>query len=545
MELKYYLEQLSTSNLKKIIEELGMKEIAKTPNELVAILDATLNNKEYLSVLYETMSTEEKEVLAYFVIQNPNQYIFYRRLDKINTIISRDRFEHGIIKLRRKGIIFAVRRSWGEIAFIIPENLFNHWHGYFFSAVIEKECDSDFGGYSDNSDLLIQYPKSLLEEDLFRLLTFIHFEDFPTTQKGNINKKDINRISDVLQIDEEIIKHFPLAKEITNDGWPVKINLLLNIANKLELLTLDSFNTTKKSFKWYQLDLKTQKEYLEALLRLEFRSSDLLIQHLFNLIFHLPRSRWYSFKRLFNELANKLNRPVSDELLKRAEYEVLKPLHIFGWIELVEDNERGYYLRLISVDKIINQIYVQPNYEILVPQSFPHQHRFILEQFAKLEYQDRMSKYLLTKESVIKGLEAGTSIDVFISFLEKYSAIPVSDNIKITLSDWSKNYGTAKFIDVRIMQCSSVKLAQEIKLHKVLQPWLIGELSPKNLMIDRANFNQFVEQLNKLGYYPIKEIWFGYDNKNNRIDEDGLEEDIEIIRDREYQIENLFPNFTK
>lgn len=536
MKLKYYLEQLSSSNLQKIIKELGIKEVANTPNELVNILNTKLINKENLSALYEEMSLEEREVLAYFVIQNPNQYIFYRRLDRINTIISRDKFEQGLIKLRRRGIIYAVRRSWGEIAFIIPENLFHLWHGYFFSEVIGEGTDRDY------SNLVIQYPKSLLEEDLFRLLTYIHFEEFPTTSKGNINKKDINRMSELLQIDEEVIKHFPMAKEITNDGWPKKVNLLLNIANRLELLKLDCLSTTKKSLKWYQLDLNTQKKYLEALLRLEFRSSDILIQHLFNLIFHLPKGNWYSFQNLFIGIANKLNRPVSDEILKRAEYEVLKPLYVFGWIELIEDIEGCFYFRLISDENIINQIYVQPNYEILVPQSFPYHNRFILEQFTKLHYQDKMSKYLITKESVLKGLEAGTSIDDFINFLKDYSAIPVSDNIIKTLSDWSKQYGTIKFIDVRIMQCRSVKLAQEIKLQKTLQPWLIGELSPKNLIINRVNFNQFVEQLNKLGYYPNKEVWHGYNDKveNN---EDDFDEEIELIRDREYQIENLFPNF--
>lgn len=541
MELKYYLEQLSSSTLKKIIEELGikegLKENANSPNQLVNILNTKLIDKDNLPALYEAMSREEREVLAYFVIQNPNQYILYRRLDRINTIISRDKFEAGLVKLRRKGIVFAVRKSWGEIAFIIPENLTQLWHGYFFSEIIDEELDSDY------SALPIHYPKSQLEEDLFRLLAFVHFEEFSTTQKGSINKKDINRIAEILQIDEEVVKHFPVVKEITNDGWPIKVNLLLNIASRLELLRLDSLNTTKKSLKWYQLDLNTQRKYLEALVRLEFRSSDLLIQHMFNLIFHLPRSKWYSFTTLFTKLAGKLNRPVSAELLKRAEYEVLKPLHAFGWLELVEDNEGGFYLRLISENNIINQIYVQPNYEILVPQSFPHKNRLMLEQFAKLEYQDKMSKYLITKEAVIKGLEAGESIETFINFLKSYSAIPVSDNIIKTLNDWNKNYGTLKFIDVRIMQCASVKLAQEIKLQKKLQTWLIGELSPKNLIIDRAHFNQFIEELNKLGYYPNKEIWFGYDNKIKSKDEEDFEEEIELIRDKEYQIENLFPNF--
>lgn len=542
MELKYYLEQLSSSTLKKIIEELGIKEENKgsfnSPNQLVSILNTMLIDKDNLPNLYESMSPEEKEVLAYFVIQNPNQYIFYRRLDRINTIISRDKFEVGLIKLRRKGIVFAVRKSWGEIAFIIPENLTHLWHGYFFSEAIGEEFDSDY------TALQIHYPNSQLEEDLFRLLAFVHFEEFPTTQKGSINKKDINRMAEILQIDEEVIKHFPIAKELTNDGWPKKVNLLFNIASRLELLRIDSLNTTKKSLKWYQLDLNSQKKYLEALLRLEFRSSDLLIQHMFNLIFHLSRNKWYSFKDLFIKLASKLNRPVSDsdELIKRAENEVLKPLHAFGWVELIEDNEGSFYLRLISEENIINQIYVQPNYEILVPQSFSHHKRLMLEQFTKLQYQDKMSKYLITKESVIKGLEAGTSIETFINFLKCNSVIPVSDNIIKTLSDWNKNYGTIKFIDVRIMQCDSINLAQEIKLHKALQPWLIGQLSPKNLIVDRANFSQFIEQLNKLGYYPNKEVWFGYDNKSNSVVDDDFEEEIELIRDREYQIENLFPN---
>lgn len=537
MELKYYLEQLSPSTLNKILDELRIESYKKLlPNDMVDVLNDNLTSFERIPALYQLMTKEEREVLSYFILYLPNQMLPYRKLDKLNGQLSRDKFEYGITKLRRKGIIYTLRKSWGDIAFILPDDLFMLFHRFYFSDLINKQTE-----INTKSELALQ-SNSLLEEELFRLLTYIHFENIPITQKGTIHRRHITKMYEQLNISEEHIRSFPI-KQKGFKVYPQNIALLLDIAESFDLInSLDTLSTTKKAFKWYQLEFASQKKYLEQLMRASFRSSDILVEHLFYIIFHLPFEKWFSFSTLFAQVAKKLTRPIGKELIKRAEDEILKPLYAFGWIELIQDTEENYLFRRIDNIATAKEFYVQGNYEILVPEGFPYFKRLMLEQFGELKSRDKMSKYKLTKESILKGLEAGSKIEDLIAFLEDHSSIPLSENVRKSLIDWSMNYGNIAFMDVRVMKCRTLDLANEIKQNSVLQKWIIGEISPDNLIVKRDDFDEFLEYLSQFQYFPKKEIWLGDDANEQYSDE---EEQVEFIRNKEYRIENIFPNFDK
>ncbi len=534
MQLKYYLEQLSPSTLKKIIEEHSIEVTHSAPNDLVTLLVDLLLIKNP-SAVFQEMTKEEKDVLTYLIFNNPNQMLLYRKLEGISYRISRDEFEYGLTKLRRKGIIFTLRKSWGEVGFIIPEDLYHIWHRYFFIHMISelKEVKKE--------QLVMKEATGCLEEDLFRLLTYVETENIPITQKGTIHKRHIAKISEQLLMNEANLLHFPIKQSFMNE-YPKNVVLLLEVANTIELIELlDSLTVTNKVDLWNQLNSKERRESLEQIIRSMFKSSDILLTHLFFFIFHLPTEKWYSLTEALTKVSKFLKRPAAEEIINRAFQEIMIPLYSIGWLNLATDHNNQHYFLWNQKEKEANtQIYVQPNFELLIPRYFPYHLRLRIEKFAKIIQLDKMNRYMLTKQSILKGLEYGETLETILELLTEYSVIPISENVKHTLVDWTKNYGTISFMDVRILQCETKEIAEILKQQKDIKVWIIGEISPTHLIVKKNDFENLLEKLMHMGYQPIKEIWTG------RQDEELLEYDegLEVVRHKDYRIENIFPNFT-
>ncbi|KXG43924.1 helicase-associated domain-containing protein [Tepidibacillus decaturensis] len=538
MQLGSYLEQLSPSTLKKIIEEHQIKVNSNQPNQMVEQLIKLFSNSDALREIFEKMTNLEKEVLSYFIVQIPNQIFPYRKLDKLRGTLNRNEFEYGLIKLRRKGILYTIRKSWGEVAYTIPEQLFLQWHRFLFFQNFNQQSEEQTPYTLEPS------PKGDLEEDLFQFLTYIQTESVPLTQRGTVHKRHLAKLSEHFGMDETLLSKFPMNRDHLYE-YPVFLQLLLVIAETMDLIEkTDQLVGTDKIEKWFTLTQGERRGLLEQLIRIQFKSSDIFLQHLFFMLFHFPEGRWYSFTSIFHRLAKRLNRPVTEEFVVRAEQEILKPLYAFGWIELGKDTDGNWLFKWLPKEKEeLAQIYVQPNYELLVPKNFPYRLRAQLEQFAVLEQIDQMNRYRLTKDSILKGLEKQKSIEDILAFLERLSMIPIGDHFKQTLLDWGKNYGTISFLDVRIMVCQSEEIANTLKSLQRFKEWIIGEISPTHLIIKRERFDFLLQNLQQAGFNPNKQIWTEDRVLMGQEIEEEEETPFEVLRNKDYRIENVFPSF--
>ncbi len=535
MRLLTYLEHLSPSTLKKIAEEHGKRLEDKRPDELVNYLEHWLIQPSTIKIMIQQMTKQEKEVLSFFIYQIPNQMFYYRKLDRISGTISREDFEYGIIKLRRKGILFTLRRSWGEMAFIMPEDLFQAWHWFFFSDILEKQKEIAITNIYPDEKLV-----GNIEEDLFSVLTYITLEEVPITQKGTIHKRHITKIADLLMLDHHRLTHFPFKQKRCSNDSPRHVTVLLELAFAIGLIEqVDVLIVTKKADAWHQMEPLTKRKYLISWVRSLFNATDVFYYHIFYFLFHLPADKWFSFSDIVHNLAQAFKRPIDKENIDRAMMEILLPLEGFGWIEKTDDQTLGCLIRRKENKEETYQIYAQPNYEILVPQTFSHSLRLMMERFTVLEKRDQMNRYRLSKESILKGLENGMSIQDIISFLEKYSVIPIAKNIKVTLTDWAKNYGTITFMDVRILTCQTEAIAAHLKKEPLLKDWIIGEIDSSHLIVRREQFQERLQTLFQLGYYPKKQLWSEELLKNRDIVQE--DQPFELFRYNEYRVENIFP----
>ena len=126
---------------------------------------------------------------------------------------------------------------------------------------------------------------------------------------------------------------------------------------------------------------------------------------------------------------------------------------------------------------------VQPNFELLLLQpDLPTV--FSLLPFAQINQIGMVSRLTLTRNSVLRGLEAGKNIDHIMQILEQSSQKELPQNVVYTLRDWTKLYKEVNISQVLLLDVPSEALANEIFSSPKLKALGLRRLGPCVLAVN-------------------------------------------------------------
>ncbi len=151
--------------------------------------------------------------------------------------------------------------------------------------------------------------------------------------------------------------------------------------------------------------------------------------------------------------------------------------------------------------------YVQPNFEILVPRSASWTVRWALGQFAVLEQQDQMLKYRLDTTYLMNALKRGMPAEDVIKLLTKLSPYPLPENLVITIQQWVESFGTTKFLELSLLECSTPEQAASIASARKYREYVFGLYSPTAVIVREPE--KLRKLLEKQGIYPLPGILGG------------------------------------
>ena len=97
------------------------------------------------------------------------------------------------------------------------------------------------------------------------------------------------------------------------------------------------------------------------------------------------------------------------------------------------------------------QLVVQPNFEIVLF-AFEIDLLYRLLPFTMVITIDRISRFTLTREALLRGLEADNHLEDILSFLTKKSKYSLPQNIVYSLRDWAKAYKEARVSNVLLIE---------------------------------------------------------------------------------------------
>ena len=149
---------------------------------------------------------------------------------------------------------------------------------------------------------------------------------------------------------------------------------------------------------------------------------------------------------------------------------------------------------------------IQPNYEILASSNLTPEIRWKLNLVAEIHQASRVITYKLSPQSIYNSLRSDMSIGDILEFLETYSKTDVPQNVKLSIEEWGARYGQIYFMDVMLLRCKSERLAQELKSTKRFSKYILGEISPTDLVVSRAKFNELKRLLEKDNFMPLADI---------------------------------------
>jgi len=149
---------------------------------------------------------------------------------------------------------------------------------------------------------------------------------------------------------------------------------------------------------------------------------------------------------------------------------------------------------------------VQPTYEVIVPRTLQLTIRDELEQFADLVTVDRTLTYRITRETVYRAGDEGMSGEAITAFLEHHSEKPVPQNVEYSIREWAEQYGKVYFMDVFLLRAEDPEIARHIKAHEQLAPFVIGEVAPDALIVERHRYREMMDILRSLDFMPRTQV---------------------------------------
>jgi Helicase conserved C-terminal domain len=120
---------------------------------------------------------------------------------------------------------------------------------------------------------------------------------------------------------------------------------------------------------------------------------------------------------------------------------------------------------------------LQPNFELLLLEpDMPT--LYSLLPFAQVNQVEMVSRLTLTRNSVLRGLQAGKTVDQIMETLALHSQKEVPQNVAYTLRDWVKLYKDVKVTQVFLLEVSNDSVADELCASPKLAAFNLRKIAP-------------------------------------------------------------------
>ncbi|WP_413372541.1 helicase-associated domain-containing protein [Paenibacillus taichungensis] len=393
--------------------------------------------------------------------------------------LSRAEAVMAFIALRHKGWIKAVRKSWGERLYYIPESLLSLLTiayaarvGQFAQQKLnvlqdEMKIDKSISSNEVQKVKIVREGKPDIAAELLHVLAWMVRESqaqggLPLTSKGTIHKKMVQRLSRMTVLGPEDFTELGIRYDHA-DVYPVHVALVIDLLLSLGLIE-KVHNRMHVSFDrlyhWLTLSWSSMHREIYSVCMDRYGIAEPKLQHFRHqlLMFASQENEWLSIP------VGTIDHDDLEESMESRESGGSSGsflTHIRGWLDVlaglgygeVGESVAGELLYRWQIDPGVllnfvdhveehagkNTIFVQPDFEIMVPPDVTPQVRWNLDIGAELVSRDRMSIYRITKERIIAASEIGLTADVMINFLRRYAGSGVPEHVELAIQQWGQD----------------------------------------------------------------------------------------------------------
>jgi hypothetical protein len=443
MKISLIVEQIPQQLREVIIKHEPISSLLQEGNPLSQVMLSEGTYKRF----YKAMKHWEKQTIKLIVC-----HFAARSFDLLSLLaaaygseISGAEVKAGLASLQRKGIIYAMRKHWGECKYCLPTDMLLIWHNIVMDPSVPwKELE-------DHEVLSVMEAPSNVIVNLMLLLNYIEFHEVDLTKKGEIPKRHIHKIVQHLQWNEDFLCIWKPKPEYMV-LYPVQLALALELADQLNLiqwslskLSLCSFNLNQ----WLQLSKNEMTNRIYAIFRDVFVPSSAADEHFLAKLTALSSHKWYLLEDFTTWLQE------YDIIIMFSDWMIV--LEAFSWIEQGMDQQgRAIFSSKLkqenSLDDVVQlgRFYVQPDYEILVPPNVSFAVRWELSYMADHIRTDQVGVYRLNEQSLQRALWNGRSLEQCLHFLSEHGFYSIPDSIQSALEQWARSPQSSSLISRKI-----------------------------------------------------------------------------------------------
>jgi len=149
---------------------------------------------------------------------------------------------------------------------------------------------------------------------------------------------------------------------------------------------------------------------------------------------------------------------------------------------------------------------VAPNFEVVAPFTLHPRTLLELGALADLAQADQALVFQINRASVYRALKAGMDGEAVLAVLEKGSQHPLPQNVQASIREWAAAYGRVWLARFHLLRCADAETAARLKVLPRLQPYLAGELTPRDLILREGDPAVVYEILEREGFLPRAQL---------------------------------------
>ncbi len=510
-KLCFFLKDLSVGQLRLLAtEELGIPIKYNHEDYLLSVIRKFLTNQDTLSVYHSALSDSVKSIFDYVLNLGG--------LVQVGSLLKEFPYSSQIITkmLRKTPLLFlensGTAKEYEEKWAVIPIDLLSYFKGQEWNTfncnvdvwdsvgIIEKEC---------------HFEKNLLSKAHMLLFDLASFLSFFSGVKVRLFKGD--------RLGRKTIED--LKKAAFEECEAEYINFLFDFALSKKLICSENASVTVNTAR--VIKLFKDAEVLTGELYRFWLDEHSISLYLIEMLMSIDKKSVFSYLGVRDFLSN-----YPDRALKCMSEESLQEL-FRGFVRLgflTCAGEEGLYslvgvvpffeellagksltyteLSTVSTEEIYSDedsvLIVQPNSEIVLPLSFPLYKALFLSQFAKRVLCQKVMKFELTKESLVRGFDIGLQTEAILDFLGTNSAKEIPQNIYHLIMDCGRKYGEIEIIPGGdLLKVEDPLIIKEISLQKELTPFFEGSVGEYILILtEGCDIDKLNSVLKSKGYFP-------------------------------------------
>lgn len=132
------------------------------------------------------------------------------------------------------------------------------------------------------------------------------------------------------------------------------------------------------------------------------------------------------------------------------------------------------------------RLLVQPSYTVLALPPLDQSTLARLSGFAETISLAEVGEFKLTQAALFAAVERGADVAEIVRFLEERSGVPLPQNVRYTLNDWSKAFGQIRLYREAALLEGEPTLLDRLEADATVAPLVVRRLTPDRLLLSHA-----------------------------------------------------------